>query len=323
MSWVYFLGESKKPIIKIGFTADDLKKRILTINKKMSIRNEHYRLLGAVIGSRTNETVVQEYFDKFRFVMGIEEEYFHAKEELVEYINWLRQRWWTALDANIEEKKWQQESFDHWMPKPDRRVCPPPVDPDKLIQDYETISGPLANTVWSWMSTPSPLGDDFYTPIEIVNAAREAMGGIDLDAASHWRANYEHKIPEYFHVHRSAFENDWYGKVWLNPPYGNNKPWFDRMMQFIENGAIEQLCMISPVWVFNTQQALPIMKKVSASIILSPTPSFWGHPSETRNGTNHPHMLIYIGNRRESFIKAFCPRFGIPMTLAWDMLIND
>jgi len=176
MGWVYFLGESKGHIIKIGFTAGGLRKRIDSINREMSVRHDFYYFLGAAIGTPAMEDSIQQYFKDCVYPMGSRCEYFHAEDSLVEYVNWLRERWWTTHDVGTDETKWDQETFDHWMPKPERRVCRPPDDPDKLIQDYQTISGPLAKTPWCWMSVPGALGDDFYTPVEIVKAAREAMG---------------------------------------------------------------------------------------------------------------------------------------------------
>ena len=62
------------------------------------------------------------------------------------------------------------------------------------------------------------------------------MGGIDLDPASHWLANRVHRIPVYYHLGRRAEDNEWFGRVWLNLPYGNNAPWFDQDHQILTPG---------------------------------------------------------------------------------------
>ena len=79
---------------------------------------------------------------------------------------------------------------------------------------------------------------DYFTPPELVTAAAQAMGDIDLDAASHWVANRIHRIPDYFDANRSALTHDWHGRVWLNPPYGDNAPWFERALKFLDSGAV-------------------------------------------------------------------------------------
>lgn len=161
---------------------------------------------------------------------------------------------------------------------------------------------------------------DYFTPPELIQAARLAMGGIDLDAASHPIANREHRIPDYFHINRNAFEHRWYGKVWLNPPYGNNAPWFDRIEQFLDSGDIEQLCILSPVWAFTTEQAKRIMRRSAAIVLLSPTPKFWGN-ADGKTGANHPHCVVYFGERIDDFVNAFVP-FGIPIEMAWERVLE-
>ena len=145
------------------------------------------------------------------------------------------------------------------------------------------------------------------------------MGDIDLDAASEALANRTHKIPDYFHTGRSAFDNDWHGRVWLNPPYGNNAPWFERILEFVTKGAVTQLCMISPMWAFQTQIARPVMELSSGLILLSPTPKFWGNADPNRTGKNHPHGIIYIGTRTVEFYRAF-KEFGFPVMFVWEDL---
>ena len=47
-------------------------------------------------------------------------------------------------------------------------------------------------------------------------------------------------------------------------------------------------------------------------------PKFWGNASN-RNGTNHPHAVVYFGGRVREFLAAFAP-FGIPLEMTWDRL---
>lgn len=61
---------------------------------------------------------------------------------------------------------------------------------------------------------------DHYTPIEIVDAARELMGGIDLDPASCERANKYIRAKRYFAQQDNGLSKAWKGRVFLNPPGG-------------------------------------------------------------------------------------------------------
>jgi phage N-6-adenine-methyltransferase len=62
--------------------------------------------------------------------------------------------------------------------------------------------------------------NEWYTPEDYVDAARAVLGDIDLDPASSEIANREHvHAGEFFSVEDDGLSRDWFGNVWLNPPY--------------------------------------------------------------------------------------------------------
>jgi DNA N-6-adenine-methyltransferase (Dam) len=320
--WIYILGEKTGQDIKIGWTSGDtLLPRLQSVNKDQTT-NAEYVLLAGVRASRKDESVLKEYFAEYRRTdKGSRSEYFHPEPPLVEYAAWLRSRWWVAVDPNAQRMEYPAEDPTHWHPEPTRRHAKPPDDPTKMVQDYEVARGALPGP-WSWFPNPMASFQDFFTPPELIHAARQAMGGIDLDAASHWAANRVHQIDDWFDVGRDAFKHDWHGRVWLNPPYGNNEPWFNRALTFIESGDVTQMCMLSPMWAFDTIIASDFMRASSALVLLSPTPKFWGN-SEGRTGKNHPHGIVYVGSRVEQFGEAFAfdrnmffPHGTLPMVKA-------
>jgi phage N-6-adenine-methyltransferase len=58
-----------------------------------------------------------------------------------------------------------------------------------------------------------------YTPAEYIEAARKALGEIDLDPATSKLAQETVRAVEYFTADDDGLKRDWYGRVWLNPPY--------------------------------------------------------------------------------------------------------
>ena len=63
--------------------------------------------------------------------------------------------------------------------------------------------------------------NEWYTPADIIEAARAVMGSIDIDPASNNIAQKVVKAKIYYTAETNGLNKKWTGNVWLNPPYAS------------------------------------------------------------------------------------------------------
>lgn len=188
---------------------------------------------------------------------------------------------------------------------------------------------------------------EWYTPLPFIEAAREVMGGIDLDPASHEEANRNVKATRYLTEQDNGLTCQWHGRIFLNPPGGFvNEFWFRLLHEFQAahvseavwiGYSLEQLQTIQAkagsrltplhfptmftakriAFIENeAKKALRIQKLLAAGEATNAKPAARKLAASIRSGKeppnspSHSNYVTYIGPHVEWFARAF-EKFGI------------
>lgn len=159
----------------------------------------------------------------------------------------------------------------------------------------------------------SSKSNEWYTPAYIADAAREVMGGIDLDPASNPLANETIKATNFYTIEDDGLTAPWQGRLFLNPPYGKNAG------NSKGNQALWSDRLITEYLLFKVEQAILL---VNASTDCKWFQRLWNYPIcftdhrvkfYTPNGTGEsPTMgsaLVYFGPNGDRFDDVFS-QFG-------------
>lgn len=89
-------------------------------------------------------------------------------------------------------------------------------------------------------------GPEWGTPSWVWEPLAEALGGFDLDPAS--GAEEKPIADTRWTIEDDGLSKEWYGDVWLNPPYGRsfNGEWGEKVSDEISRGHLDTLTALVP-----------------------------------------------------------------------------
>jgi len=145
---------------------------------------------------------------------------------------------------------------------------------------------------------------EWYTPGPIVEAARAAMGSIDLDPASSAAANERVKAKSFFTEADDGLSIMWWGNVWLNHPFGRvqNPLWIRKVVEGWDGKYYDQLCCITYAC---TSEAWfqPLLKQVQC--YLCPRTNYYLPNGKIKKGVTKGSVVTYFGPNQDQFQEAF------------------
>ena len=148
--------------------------------------------------------------------------------------------------------------------------------------------------------------DEWYTPANVVEACREALGGIDLDPASNTHANRVVKATRFFTAEDNGLEQPWTGSVFLNPPYSPNAgkaEFIAKLADSYSAGEVTAACAIlsydtSPRW-FD-----PLRGRHDALCLIRLRVRFYKRNIDRTDSPGTGNSIVYLGPDVARFAKA-------------------
>lgn len=149
--------------------------------------------------------------------------------------------------------------------------------------------------------------NEWYTPAKYIEAARAVLGGFDLDPASCEYANRVVQAAIFFDETTDGLARSWYGRVWMNPPYGRDGG--------ESNQALWSAKLIAEYQAGNVTEAVMLVNAVTDRVWFQP---LWNFPicftdhrirfynEQTEAGQpTHGNAFVYFGENVGAFAREF------------------
>jgi hypothetical protein len=161
-----------------------------------------------------------------------------------------------------------------------------------------------------WQSASfSSESNEWYTPTRYLEAVRQVLGQIDLDPASSAQANVVVRAAKIFTKEDDGLGRDWFGRVFMNPPYGRMGDGSSLASAFCMK-AIEQFSagnIEAGIILVNSSHSqswqAPLYKH--AVCFVDHRIHFVSADGEENENPTFQNIFVYLGNERTRFAEVF------------------
>ena len=147
--------------------------------------------------------------------------------------------------------------------------------------------------------------EEWYTPTDVIDKVHAVFGEIDLDPASNPVANEIVKAKQIYTKDDNGLAQDWYGKVFLNPPFGSDKisKFIDKLIGEYQSGNVSDAILLTeslsqPKWFISAIRAC------DAVFMAADRFYYWDESNGTQRGWSKGY-LFYFGSDRQAFYDTF------------------
>ena len=152
--------------------------------------------------------------------------------------------------------------------------------------------------------------NEWYTPPRYVEAARELMGGIDLDPASCAEANLTIQATAFYSIEDDGLSQPWRGRVWLNPPWSGAAADFAiRLLVDFRAGDVKAAVVLLNAHATDTAYMQDLLR--SGPFCFTDHRIGYASPGKLPSGgSTHGSVFVALGCDTERFDHLFA-RFGL------------
>lgn len=147
--------------------------------------------------------------------------------------------------------------------------------------------------------------NEWYTPLEIIQAAKAAMSGVDCDPASSDVANQTVGATTFYTEAQDGLTHPWHGNVWLNPPYAQPliAQFAEAAASKYEAGEFKQACIL----VNNATETAWFQRllSVSSGVCFPSSRIRFLSPEGKAGAPLQGQAILYLGDNYQGFADAF------------------
>jgi len=147
--------------------------------------------------------------------------------------------------------------------------------------------------------------NEWYTPAEDVERARRVLGHIDLDPASCEEANEVVRAARFFDRRADGLEQEWHGRVFLNPPYGGVCPRFvEKLRDEYAAGRVTAAVLLVNAYSTETRWFQALLRE---RLVCFPDKRirFWGNAKAEKAAPTYGPAFVYFGSDEAAFLREF------------------
>lgn len=297
---IYFFGRSDGAVVKVGISRDvdgARRRQAAHTGRAEDVGLDFNTEIAFVWGYHKDETAIINFFKKNGLILDGRNNTEHiiagtsnqkAMQLVRPYLRYLRERHFVGRSLD-EMAMVSYVPSSEWLPTPDR------------VSWLDVL--PLHNHgPWGDVMCAFVTEKDYYTHPKIINAARSVMGSIDLDQASHPTANGVVMAKKIYTAYNSGLSHDWYGNVWLNPPFNQWSCWAPKVIAEVSSGRVSNICVFATANAATNKAVGPMIQMADAICITTGRYGCWG---ELSSSAGEGSVIMYFGDKGLLFCEEF------------------